>query len=115
MTICVEQTSSQDAVLNNYPSIIKKFNEKVDDALLNIQYGKADAAFVEPAIAQKFKNKYPEIQIMDVPLDEKDQVQGMGIAIKQNNRTLAKDIQKGITELQQEGVIKELEQKWNIS
>lgn len=115
MTICVEPTSSQDAVLDNYPLINKKFNEKVDDALLNIQYGKADAAFVEPAIAKKFKTKYPEIQILDVPLDEKDQVQGIGIAIKQNNLALAEEIQKNITALQQEGIIEELEKKWNIS
>lgn len=115
MIICVEPTSAQDVVLNKYPFIIKKFSEKVDDALLNIQYGKADAAFVEPAIARKFKARYPTIQILDVPLDEENQVHGMGIAIKQNNTTLTEEIQKNITELQQEGIIKELEKKWNLS
>ncbi|HLJ31538.1 MAG TPA: transporter substrate-binding domain-containing protein [Candidatus Babeliales bacterium] len=115
MTVCVEAGSSQDAVLNNYPFINKKYKERVDDALLDIQYAKADAALVEPAIARKFKNKYPEIQVIDVPLAPKDQVQGIGIAIKQSNINLAEEIQKNIMALQQEGVITQLEQKWNIS
>jgi len=115
MTICVEPTSAQEAVLNKYPLINKQFTEKVDDALLNIQYAKADAALVEPAIAQKFKNKFPEIQIMNVPLAEEDQVLGMGIAIKKSNPTLTKIVQENISKLQEEDIINKLEKKWNIS
>ncbi|MGE0206948.1 MAG: transporter substrate-binding domain-containing protein, partial [Candidatus Babeliales bacterium] len=78
-TICVEPASSQDTVLSTYKTITKKYTEKVDDALLNIQYGKADAALVEPAIAKKFKKKYPEIQLLKVPLKPEYQVYGVGI------------------------------------
>lgn len=115
MTICVEPTSAQDAVLSRYSFINKKSTEKVDDALLNIQYNKADAALVEPAIAKKFKNKYPEIQILDLPLAPEDQIEGIGIAIKKSNIQLTKEIRQAIEILQQNGCIKNLEQKWNIS
>lgn len=115
MTICVEPTSAQDTVLSKYPFINKKSTEKVDDALLNIQWGKADAALVEPAIAKKFKNKYPEIQILDLPLAPEDQIEGIGIAIKKSNIQLTKEIRQAIEILQQNGCIKNLEQKWNIS
>jgi len=115
MTVCVEPASSQDTVLSKYPFIIKKPTERIDDALLNIQYGKANAAFVEPAIAKKFKAKYPEIRILDVPLAQEDQVKGIGITLKKDNSSLATKIQQAVDSLQREGAIKTLEKKWNIS
>lgn len=114
LTVCVEPTSSQDAVLSNYPSIDKKPTEKVDDALLNIRYGKTDAAFVEPAIAKKFKTKYPQIKVIDVPLAKKDQVQGVGIAIKKENRQLSNKLEQAVRNLQSSGIIKCYEEKWGL-
>jgi ABC-type amino acid transport substrate-binding protein len=113
-TICVEPTSAQDIALSRYGFINKMTTEKVDDALLNIQYGKADAAFVEPAIAKKFKNKYPQIQIMDIPLGQEDQVRGMGIAIKQNNNQLIQEVERAVGALRSSGTILTFEKKWDI-
>lgn len=114
MTVSVEQTSAQDTVLSKYTFINKKYTEKVDDALLNIRYQKADAAFVEPAIAKKFKKKYPEIQILNVTLTPEYQAQGVGIAIKKNNASLINQVQQAINALQCADIIKEYEEKWNI-
>ncbi len=114
MTIAVEPASAQDVVLRSYSFIITKPTEKVDDALLNIQYGKTDAAFVEPAIANKFKKKYPEIQLLDIPLTPENQVNGIGIAIKKDNDQLINQIQQAVDQLNRDGIIKQLEQKWNI-
>lgn len=113
-TVCVEPTSAQDVVLSKYTFINKIAMEKVDDALLNLQYGKSDAAFVEPAIAKKFKNKYPEIQILDVPLEENDHVHGIGIAVRKNNHATLTQITQATQSLQQSGTIKALEEKWGI-
>ncbi len=115
LTVCVEPASSQEPVLDSYPFIIKRQTERVDDALLNVQYGKADAALVEPAIALKFKKRFPEIQTLEVPLAQKDQVQGVGIALKKENCALRKEIQQAIDELKREGIIQAYEKKWNIS
>lgn len=114
MTVCVEPNSSQDEVLRKYDSLTIKPTEKVDDALLNIQYGKVDAAFVEPAIANKFKNKYPQIQILDVELAPEDQVQGIGIAIRKNNVDLIKSVEKAIEQLRNDQTIQKFEKKWDI-
>ncbi|MCA9770421.1 transporter substrate-binding domain-containing protein [Candidatus Dependentiae bacterium] len=114
MTVCVEPHSSQDAVLQKYNFINTKPTEKVDDALLNIQYNKADAAFVEPAIANKFKKKYPEVQTLDVQLSEEDQVYGIGIAIRKDNNIIIDSVKKAIQQLDAQGVIHMLEQKWSI-
>lgn len=114
MTVCVEPNSSQGDVLNKYDFLTIKPTEKVDDALLNIQYGKADAAFVEPAIATKFKSKYPEIQILDVALAPEDQVQGIGIAIRKDKADFINQVEKVVAQLKSDGIIQSLEKKWGI-
>jgi ABC-type amino acid transport substrate-binding protein len=114
-TICVEPASSQAQVLEKYTFITPLYTEKVDDALLNIMYGKADAALVEPAIAKKFMNKYAQIKMLPLPLTPEDQVEGIGIAVKKNNISLINDIQCAVSELKQKGIIKQYEMKWNVS
>jgi len=113
-TVCIEPTSSQESVLRKYDRISQLPTEKVDDALLNIQYGKADAALVEPAIAQKFKNKFPEIQILDVRLDDADQVAGVGVVIQKDNSGMINQIAQAVAALKATGVIAQFEQKWNM-
>lgn len=114
MTVCVEPTSSQDVVLAKYPSINRMFTEKVDDALLNIQYGKAQAALVDPLIARKFKKKYPQISVLEVPLAPEDQVKGVGAALKTSNSPMITSIKKAVADLQRAGTLKALEEKWDL-
>lgn len=114
MVVCVEPASSQEAVLRKYPNIEMKLTDQVDSALLNIKYGKATAAFVEPAIANKFKRVYPEIVTMNVQLSVEDQVLGVGIAIKKDNKDLAVKVEKAVSALIKNGVIAQSEKKWDI-
>lgn len=114
LTICVEPNSSQGSVLAKYKHINILPTEKVDDALLNIQYGKANAALLEPAIAKKFKNKFPEIQILDIALDQEDQVYGIGIVLKLDNTNLINEIQIAVDKLKKNGFISNAEKKWGI-
>lgn len=113
-TIAVEPTSAQSTVLEKYKDIVIHPTEKVDDALLTIQYGKADAAFVEPAIAKKFQKSYPEIKVVDIQLTPEDQVLGMGIAVKRGNTPMLIAITRAVTELKIGRVIQTLENKWGI-
>jgi len=115
MTVCAEPGSSQSAVLDEYPSLSILPIERIDDALFNIRYGKATAAFVEPVIAQKFKKAYPEVQILDIPLAPKDQVQGVGIAVKKHNLVIKEDLERAITLLKNNGSLATYEQKWGLS
>jgi polar amino acid transport system substrate-binding protein len=115
MTICVEPTSSQDVVLSKYSFIKKVPTEKVDDALLMIQYGKANAALVEPAIAKKFQQKYPEIMMLDLSLTPEDQVDGIGIAIKKDNTSLIEQVQRAVDAMQASGLIQQYEARWGIT
>lgn len=114
-TVCVEPASAQYAVLQDYPGIRITPTEKVDDALLALFYGKADAALVEGAIAQKFKKLYPEIQIMQVPIPVTYHEKGCGIVIKQNVTYLYDAIYSAVAGLKNRGIIAELEKKWGIA
>ncbi len=114
--VCVEPASAQSGVLAKYEDILTIIpTDRVDDAFLAIQQGKADAALVDPAIAKKFKVHYPEIQILEIPLGEEDQVFGMGIPIKKNNNDLKEAISSAIDQLKSSGVIKQLEEKWDVA
>lgn len=115
LTVCVEPASSQEAVLSKYDFITKKLVERVDDALLNLEYGKVDAAFVEPAIAKKFMANYSELKLLEVPLPEENKAYGVGICIEKNNSELIEQIQNAVNSLRQEGIIQALEERWNIS
>jgi arginine transport system substrate-binding protein len=76
ITLCAEPSSIQASLLEKY-NIPYTPTDKVDDALLALTYGKADAAFVEFAIAKKFKSRYPELIIIDIPLEQEDYIQGI--------------------------------------
>lgn len=114
-TVCVEAGSSQDAVLSKHTDIIRFAVEKVDDALLNIQYGKADAALIDPTLAKKFKRIYSDIQIVELPLDAQEQVQGIGIAVKANNNQLIDQLKKAVTQIKDANTIAQFEHKWAMS
>lgn len=114
ITICVEPGSAQESALHAYPFINKFYTEKIDDALLNIQFGKADAALVEPAIARKFIRRYPEIKTLGLPLPPDQREQGIGIALKKENTQLIEELTRAINELKQENRITKLATKWGI-
>lgn len=115
MAICCEPATSQESVLLKYPGIIIVPTEKVDDALLNLQTGKAIAALVEPAIARKFQKKYPEIKMLPVELSAQDQVHGIGIAIKKEKSDRIKAVEIAVAALEKRGILKQLAEKWGIS
>jgi ABC-type amino acid transport substrate-binding protein len=114
MTVCVEPASTQQKALERYDGVIQKLTPKIDDALLAIQYGKADAALTEPALARKFIKKFPCIKVLDLPLDENTKEFGVGICINQQNKKLVTCLEKAIAELEVEGVIAQLEKRWDI-
>lgn len=114
MIVCVEPGSAQENALNDY-SFKKIIScEKIDDALLNIQFGKADAALVEPAIAKKFVGRYPQIKTLDLPLSPDLQEQGIGIALKKENRALIEELTRAVDTLKKEGRIAEFANTWGI-
>lgn len=114
LKICVEPSSSQSVALGRYSGIDILPVERVDDALLNIQYGKADAALVEYAIANKFVRKFPEIKIVSLALAPEDQEFGCGIVLRKESSELSQKIQRIIDELKADGTVQRLAKQWNL-
>lgn len=112
--VCCEPGSAQEMILDQYDLISKLPVEKIDDALLNIQYGKAVAALVEPAIAKKFGAKYAQIKSLNVPISQEMQEQGIGIVIQSERGDLIRQVQTIIKKLKTAGVINQLAQKWGL-
>lgn len=113
-TVCVEPSSLQADMITPYPDIIILPTEKIDDAFLNLQYGKADAALLDPEIAHKFKNSCDDINIIDIPLPNAMHTQGVGIAIKKDNTTMINAVSDAVTQLKALGTIQKYQTKWNI-
>ena len=113
-TVCVEPSSAQEVILDQYDQINKLPVEKIDDALLNLQYNKAVAALVESAIARKFKAKYPQIQILDLPLAQENQEQGIGIVIRPKDKLLIRQVQDAVQTLKDSQIIAQFSKKWGI-
>jgi ABC-type amino acid transport substrate-binding protein len=115
LVVCVEAGSVQEKILDAYPTIKKIYVDRIDDALFNIQYKKADAAFVELAIAKKFKAMFPDsISIIEIPLQKVDCEFGVGIAINQNDEELIHALECAVYDLRINGTLDRCAKKWGL-
>lgn len=115
MTVCVEPSSSQSALVERYKNITVLPVERVDDALLHLRYGRAVAAVVEPAVAKKFQARCPEIKVIEHSLLPEDHVMGTGIMMNRENTELVSLVQKEVDALKAIGFFNECERKWGIA
>ncbi|MEI6806394.1 MAG: transporter substrate-binding domain-containing protein, partial [Myxococcaceae bacterium] len=82
------------------------------ELIMEIQYQKSAAAFVEPHIAKDLLPKQPHIKSIEIKLPEAEWRLGNGIGIKKSNTKLAEDIQTVLESLKKNGLTLELEKKW---
>lgn len=113
-TVCYEPGSSIDSYINQLDFINQKPLAQRVDMVMDIKYGKSIAAMLEPKVATLLARTNPEIKIMRVPLPAEYQLYGMGIAIKQANKDLTLQVSTIIAQLKQDGVLKNLEQRWQL-
>lgn len=114
LTVSVEAGSIQESILSKYSFVPRCITDKVSDTLLNLKYGKAQAALLDPSIASNLMSKMPELKSISVLLTEEEQILGNGIALKKGNTALQQELQEAVQCLQQKGVISALEQQWNL-
>lgn len=110
--VAVQVGTYQESYLSKIKGIEFKALEANTDLIMDLQYGKSQAALFEPHIANAMKAKFHEIQLMPINLPETEWVLGNGIGIKKDNIELIEKIKQAVLELKEEGVIEKLEQKW---
>ncbi len=113
-TVSVEAGSYQETVLQKYPKIKLKNLSSLNDAIIDLKYGKSIASCMDPSLLPRFQAQYPELKTILLPLPPEEQSTGNGICVKKSNTQLAAQIRKAIDELKAEGKIEELEKKWKL-
>jgi len=82
------------------------------DLVMELKYGKADNALIEPKVAAPLVARFDELQEEPILLAEEDWVLGNGIGIRKENTALIEAISVALEELKAEGRLDELNQKW---
>jgi len=110
--IAVQTGTFQEQVLRCRGGVQVQSFEGTQELVLNIKYHKSDAALVEPSIGHELKYKYPEISLIEVPLNPDEQVMGNGIGIAKDRPELIDGVKKVIQEMNDSGELKALDEKW---
>lgn len=86
--------------------------ENNNDLVRALKKGKCTAALLEPNVADYYRSRNSKLVTTPLPLPQEWQIRGNGIAIRQDNMELTAKLLQGLQELREEGVLRELEQKW---
>lgn len=112
--ISVEAGSFQENVLLSVPGLNLKQVDKVSDAILELKYGKSQAALIDNSLKSIYMEKFPKLKSLTISLPESKQSMGNGICLNSNNIDLIAAIQKAVNELFSDGTIANLETKWKL-
>ncbi len=115
MVICAEAGSFQDSFLQKVPGLALKQVDKVTDAMMEIKYGKSVATVIDPSLLATVTQQFPELKVMEAPLPPLEQSLGYGVCLNKKSCKLILLVKKAVDELRKEGVIAELEKKWNLA
>lgn len=111
-TIAVQTGTWMEDYLNTVKSVTPKALESTPELVMDIQYGKSAAAFVEPHIARDLLPKQPNIKAIEIQLPESEWKLGNGVGIKKSNTKLAQEIQTALDSIKKSGLTAKLEKKW---
>ena len=110
--VAVQVGTYQEAYLQSLDNLKTKSLEGNAEIIMDLKYGKSSTAAFEPQIAQAMKSQFQQLQLVELPMEEKGWVLGYGIGVKKGNETLIQDVTGAINELKDENVIQQLESKW---
>lgn len=113
--ICVEAGTFQEDALRKIPGLNLRFIDKISDALLELRYGKAFCAAIDPSLVSRFQEQAPELRVRALPLPAEDHVEGNGICLRKEEEELVAQVRRAIEELTAEKKIAELETKWQLN
>lgn len=110
--VVVEPGVAPEKYIDQFPFIEKKQIATLSDRLLDLQFGKSLAVFLEPEMSQQVMRKNPKIKGFPVPLPEELQIDGMGIAVKKENNALSDAISAAIAAMKADGTMNKLAARW---
>lgn len=102
--------TTQEQFLSRFPFITSKAIDGYANIIMELQFGKIDAAFFDSAIAS-YAQRFPELKIVNIPLGNFQEL-GHGIAIKKDNLACTNQITTAVQHLKDNGIIAQLEEQW---
>jgi len=110
--VAVMVGSIEEEHVGTVPHITCKSLDNISEIIMDLQYGKSQAALFEPKEALCLSKKFPELQWLEVPLGENHWTQGKGVGMKKGNSALIEQVRSAIEELKAEGALQKIEEKW---
>lgn len=113
--VSVEAGSYQESVLRKYPNLRIKNLASLNDAVMDLKYGKALATCMDTSLLPRFLAQYPDLKVVQMPLPPEERSAGNGICVAKSNPELAAKVRKAVEELIADGKISAIEKKWSLS
>jgi arginine transport system substrate-binding protein len=111
-TVVAQSGTFQEEVLHHYTDVKPKFLDSTQELVMEIKYGKSDAALVESAVGKEFQFQFPEIHAVALPLSSAQQAFGNGIGISKDDPQLKEAVEKNVQQLKASGEMDRLKRKW---
>lgn len=84
------------------------------EQIVELKFGKSQIAIVDPPFLEHVLQKNPDLQVLNLALQEQDQVLGIGIGVSKKKPEFSASIQNIVTQLKNDGTLAQLENKWGI-
>jgi len=111
-TIAVLQGSWQEMLIRQLSGISPRSFATNTELIMEIKYGKSNAALFETHIFQVMQQQIPDLQGVTLSLPPGYDVGGVGIGINPMKEDLIQEVHQAVTELKATGRLTELEHKW---
>ena len=111
-TVSVQAGNIQEEFISKFDYLDVKPLAEISDLIMDIKYGKSVASVMETLVVEDLKKKFSELKVLNVPLAKEDQDFGHGIAVRKNDKKLINEIENIVSELKENGTLKNLEKKW---
>ena len=95
-----------------HPQIQAKAYGGIDEIILEIRYGKANAALLDTSACIKLARDHPDLKVVTFAIAPEYQFEGQGISVAQQNKKLAEQITDAVNQMKKNGTIKKLEKVW---
>lgn len=113
LTIAVLPGTLQEQFVQQFDFVTTKAINSYADIVLELQYGKVDAALFDEAI-ETYVKRFTQFHVINIPIGDFESL-GHGIAIHKSNTQLAQTIEQAIHRLKNNRTIARLEEQWNLN
>ncbi len=110
--VSVESGSIPEMYLEQFPEVCTTSFQGSLAPLMDVKYGKSVANLVQVDVARYLAVRYPEVQVLQIPIEGDTPIGGFGIGIRKDAAELKADVQKALSELKESGLLAQLEQQW---